>query len=85
MRSVSKSKHTYKIVVGDFNYRGIDWVKGCCTTNEESKDFKFLEAVRDTYFHQHTNQPTGGRGTDDPSLLDLVFINYEDIIPPPTH
>ena len=45
---------------------------------------EFIECVRDCFFHQHVTTPTRGRGTDKPSVLDLVFTNeintIEDLI-----
>ena len=35
----------------------------------------FIESLRDCYLHQHVEEPTRRRGTDEPSLLDLVLTN----------
>ena len=37
----------------------------------------FLNALRDTFFYQHVNEPTRARGTDTPSLIDLILSNEE--------
>ena len=37
------------------------------------KEFKFIEKLRDCYLVQHLTEPTRGRGTNEPSLLDLVL------------
>ena len=39
----------------------------------EQKEDKFLETVEDTYLYQHVDKPTRGRGSDIPSLIDLIF------------
>ena len=40
---------------------------------------KFLEMVRDTYLFQYVNNETRFRGDDQPSLLDLIFTNEENM------
>ncbi len=39
----------------------------------ETEEYKFVEAVRDSYMYQHVSQATRGRGADSPSLLDLIM------------
>ena len=36
--------------------------------------------MRDTFFFQHVDEPTRARGTDEPSLIDLILTNEEDQI-----
>ena len=43
-------------------------------------DVDFIEATQDSFMMQHALMPTGGQGTDDPSLIDLVFTASEDSI-----
>ena len=58
--------------LGDTNFASINW-DGCSTTkDEESKEIKFLEAVRDAFLTQHIDQPTRIAAGDKPSLLDKV-------------
>ncbi len=45
-----------------------------------SIDFLFIEAVRDSFLSQLVNEPTRARGTNTPSLLDLVLANEEALI-----
>ena len=47
---------------------------------EESKEEKFLEAIRDSFLLQHVDKPTRCRGSDDPSLIDLIFTSEENQI-----
>jgi hypothetical protein len=39
-----------------------------------------LEFVRDTYLYQHVKQATRYRGDNQPSLLDLILTNEEEMI-----
>ncbi len=82
IKEVSKDNPTHLLMVGDFNYSGIDWNSNTTigedtTTNE---DYQFLETIRDSYLFQHVTENTRGRGTDTPHLLDLLLTNEEGMI-----
>ena len=51
-----------------------------CTTSANSKDFLFLEAMRDAYLTQLIDVPTRGRGNDTPSTLDLMITNDNAVV-----
>ena len=53
-----------------------------CTTvpSIEDKEIKFIEKFRDCYYIQHINEPTRGRGTTEPPLLDLVITSEDSEI-----
>ena len=63
---------------GDLNYSEIDWDSWSTTDTQHSTDF--LEAIRDSFLYQHVREPTRARGTDRPSLLDLVLTNEEHMV-----
>ena len=68
-------KFSHKIIVGDFNRRKINWE----TVSSPSEDDEaFIEACRDSLLSQHVLTPTRGRGTDNPSLIDLFLCSNED-------
>ena len=76
LRCLSKISNTHTCLVGDFNFRNINWLSRTPPPpphNVDSKETKFIEAVQDCYLHQHMEVPTRRRGNDDPSLIDLVF------------
>ena len=68
------------LIAGDGNFKYIDWQLMLCSSTENSKDFKFLESVKDAYLEQHIKQPTRGRGTDIPSTLDLILTRGDDVL-----
>ena len=77
-RKTAQTKgHQHKVIVGDFNRKGINWVD---VTAESRDNNNFIEAVRDSYLTQHIVKPTRGRGTTQPSVLDLVFTSGEQDI-----
>ncbi|XP_066924072.1 uncharacterized protein [Clytia hemisphaerica] len=73
-------KYSHKCLLGDFNFPTINWENWTTPHLEDSKEEKFLNALRDAYLHQHVNEPTRCRGTDDPSLIDLILTGEENQI-----
>ena len=71
---------SHRIILGDFNLRGINWVTETSNVNENHIDTKFLEAVRDNYLFQHVKQVTRTRENQQDSLLDLILTNEENMI-----
>ena len=77
LRSIDRLKYDHQIIIGDFNRKDINWKT---VTSHLEDDCKFIETIRDSYLTQHILEPTRGRGTDQPSLLDLLFTSNEDSI-----
>ena len=69
----SSKKYSHKCFVGDFNFPTINWENWTTKHVEESKEEKFLGTLRDSFLHQNVDEPTRCRGTDDPSLVDLIL------------
>ena len=74
-----ETKFTHKCIVGDFNYRKIDW-KATHLCSEGSEEESFIDAVSEGFWHQHVDKPTRARGSDTPNILDLVFTNEVNMI-----
>ena len=68
-----RNEHT--IITGDLNYPHIDWTNMTTTGTQTDSEFHFIEAVRDAFMVQHVDQVTRARGTNRPSLLDLVLTD----------
>ena len=72
------------LIIGDFNYH-IDWIVHNLSTNDSSSQ-KFYETVQKK-LTQHVHNPTRCRGSNEPSILDLVltdgdFLNTIDYLSP---
>ena len=74
---MSNQDYSHICFVGDFNFRDIDWNTWTTNHNEESKEMKFIENLRDCFLFQHVLEPTRSRGADHPSTIDLVLTNEE--------
>ncbi len=75
--SMCNRNHSHQLICGDFNTPGVDW--DTWTAHGETAHV-LVEALRDSYLYQHVTEPTRLRGTDNPSLLDLVLTNEELMI-----
>ena len=62
-------------MVGDFNYPDIDWEVARATGEAESNEWRFLEAVKDSFMEQHVKTPTRSARNNRPSLLDLMLTH----------
>ena len=60
------------LLVGDFNYRDIDWKKDMSNTNDSHVASKFLDCVHENFLYQLVEEPTHQRGSQTPSLIDLI-------------
>ena len=81
INKMTNTKHSHILIMGDFNYKGINWETWSTNTdNPLNNENKFIECLRDNFLHQHVTTPTRGRGSDTPNLLDLVMTNDEQMI-----
>jgi len=72
-----------KLIVGDFNYRNINWysVPGCgasarCSGLSEN-EMAFVKSLRENLLLQRVVYPTRQHGTDTPHILDLVLTSFD--------
>ena len=72
IKNENQDNLTHLMILGDFNYPGIDWNSSTTAGDDSTKneEYQFLETVRDTYLYQHVMENTRGRGTDMPHVLD---------------
>ena len=62
------------LLMGDFNCSGIDWTNQLTVDiNTNSLNNKLIETLRDCYLEQVITENTRARGSNVPSLLDLVL------------
>ena len=77
LKIISTKKYSHRCIIGDFNYRKINWESWTTESNENSPETRFLDTIRDCYFYQHITKPTRARGKDNPTLIDLIFTDEE--------
>lgn len=67
------------IIVGDFNYKEIDWENEYAPPNKEHQSL-FIDALHECYLHQHVTEPTRFRNNETPNLLDLLLSSEESMV-----
>ena len=73
----STYQHTDDIViVGDFNYKLIDWNNGTC----DNTSSEFMKTLEDCYLSQMIETNTRYRNTQNSSLLDLILTDNPENI-----
>lgn len=76
--NATEQNKNHILLVGDFNCKEINWEDISTTErNTESVSNKLIETVRDCYLEQSVTENTRARGTDTPSLLDLI-LSYDN-------
>ena len=80
MSSCRDTHYTHKLLMGDFNFKEINWCEMTTSVNETHISSQFLECVRDTYFFQHILNPTRYREGNESSVLDLILTNEEEMV-----
>ena len=68
-------------VCGDFNFPSIPW--DCPMASEDTMEGKFICTLDEAVLNQHVRSFTRKRGTDNPSLLDLVITDNQQTITSP--
>jgi len=69
--------YTHVLICGDFNYPNINWSTLSCGMSHSQT---FLDAVNDSYSHQHVTEPTHFRRNITPNILDLILTNEEAMV-----
>ena len=81
MRHVYTLDFSHYLIVGDFNYPHINWESGSTETNSTtSKEYKFMECIKDCFLYQHCKTPNRGRGSNKQTTLDLLLTNEEGMV-----
>ena len=80
LRTVSSTKPSHLLLVGDFNLPQIDWKLNLCKTPESHYAYHFFSTIQDMFLYQHVTEPTRYREGCKPSLLDLILTNEEGMI-----
>lgn len=71
-------------IMGDFNFPQLNW-DTITNPNEGTKEQDFKNGIDDAYLIQMVNNPTRRRMDQAANILDLVFVNRNDVISPISH
>ena len=78
IKTTPQLNYSHIITVGDFNLNDINWTTK--SKNPNNLNLLFVECLRDAFTSQNVTDPTRGRGSNNPNVLDLILSNDEDII-----
>ena len=77
---VNDTTPTYRVILGDFNFREIDWKQETTSASENHISTKFLEICRDNFLLQQVDRHTRYRDNSNPSMIDLIFTNMDSLV-----
>ena len=80
IRKVCADKFSHLLIMGEFNYREINWVENSISMGDNHISSLFLECIRDSYLFQHVKEPTRSRENNQLSILDLILTNEKNMI-----
>ena len=76
-RLLCANKYSHVCIVGDFNFKKINWASMSSNESEEGMECKFLKSFNDCFLYQHITKPIRIRADTEPSLLDLILTDEE--------
>ena len=79
LRRLNEHETSHILVLGDFNYPAINWSTNTMLTNGTPDQTRFLDTINDNLWFQHVTQPTRERSGSNPTILDLVITNQEEM------
>ncbi len=68
------------LLMGDFNFKEIDWTTNSTSVSETHPATLFLESTRDCFLWQHVTKLLDTEKTKTPTILDLILTNEENMI-----
>jgi len=75
-----KGGYSNILIMGDFNYPAIDYLHNSVSATPNSVAAKFLETTQDLLLFQHVTEPTRVREGQEPSTLDYVFTDSDNLV-----
>ena len=78
LEEVGNLEHTHMLMMGNFNYRDINWSNWTCRGDVISEEYKFVETLQDHSLYQCVLKYTKGKISSAPSFIDLIISNKAD-------
>ena len=84
--TIIKAAQRYKnvLICGDFNHPEINWADNTVASGPYSPAMRFFDCLNDSFLIQHVDKPTRARGSDKPSLIDLILTEESQTQVQPT-
>lgn len=78
--AVNDKKSSMILIMGDFNYRNIDYVSHMVMSGDDSAESRFFNKTNDLFLVQHVTEATRFRQGQRASVLDYIFTNEDNIV-----
>ena len=78
IEATQMKQFSHLLIMRDFNYPKLD-----CTnwnSNGDKEGDAFMESIRDSFLYQHVEGYTRTRENSEPSIMDLIFTNEDDMV-----
>lgn len=72
--------YSHFLAIRDFDFKNTDLEHVASVSGELQPETEFVEKIKDLFLFQHVTEATRFREGSEPSILDLVFTNEEDMI-----
>ena len=73
-------KFSHLLIMGDFNFSEVDWDSWTSSAGPFHPSSKLLDCLQDNYLFQEVSFNARYREGQQPSLLDLVIVNEENLV-----
>ena len=71
-------RNTNIIIMGDFNYKEVNWIQGTVNTRPNHPAFQLYNKINDSFLEQLILEPTRHRRGQTSNILDWVLTNYPE-------
>jgi len=79
-KAVNQCSYDRILIMGDFNFRDIDYNNYSVNADESSEAFKFFNKTQDLYLIQNVTKATRKRSGTQQSMLDYIFTNEDNLV-----
>lgn len=79
-RAVTGYETSNIVILGDFNYPQIDYENYIVKSGEDTDAARFFQKTQDLFLYQHVFHNTRFREGREPSRLDLIFADEENLL-----
>ena len=76
----SYSHDNHYMIIGEFNFRDINWDNWPTAKNEHYDCSKFIDCIMDCYLYQHITDQTRIREGRNWNTIDLAFTNDDHMM-----
>jgi len=79
-KAVNQCGYDCILIMGDFNFKDIDYNKYSVNADDSSEAFKFYNKTQDLYLMLNVTEATRKRSGTQESVLDYIFTNEDNLV-----